>query len=202
MKNIIKYCLLLCILCGSFNLLAQDSHTSDTDRRWYIPDHAVAQFAGNIGLVSVGVGYSYLNDKVQTDILYGFVPAFESKTSIHIVTAKNAYHPFAIDLANDYVFEPLRIGAGVSYSAGPQFFTRLPKRYPNRYYWWASSLRLTPFLGMSISKKVGHEATIVKRVQLYAELGSTDLDIVSKFDNETIPVWDILNLAIGTKIVF
>jgi hypothetical protein len=202
MKSFIKYCLLLLLPLVAFTAQAQDSHTTNTDRKWYIPDHAVAQFAGNIGMISAGVGYSYLGDNVQTDVLYGFVPAFESKTSIHILTAKTAFHPFAIPMGENYILEPLRLGTGVSYSAGPQFFTRLPMRYPNKYYWWASSLRFTPFIGMGLSRKVGSEATAIKRVQLYAEVGTTDLDLVSKFDNTTIPVWDILNLAVGTKLVF
>src|SRR5688572_7405148 len=127
MKTLIKYCLFFIITFTSFTIQAQDSHTSDTDRKWYLPDHAVAQFAGNIGLFSAGIGYSYLHDKVQTDILYGYVPAFESETSIHVLTAKNAYHPFAVDMGNSYILEPLRLGVGFSYSAGSQFYTSLPK---------------------------------------------------------------------------
>ncbi|MBK0402433.1 hypothetical protein I5M27_05515 [Adhaeribacter sp. BT258] len=202
MKTFIKYCLLLFIANASFGAYAQDSHTSDTDRKWYIPDHAVAQFAGNIGLISAGVGYSYLHDKVQTDIMYGFVPAFESNTSIHILTAKTAWHPWSVDLEKGYLLEPLRLGTGISYSYGPQFFTSLPKRYPDKYYWWASSLRFTPFIGTAISKKIGRDATMIKRVQLYGELGTTDLDVVSKFGNKHLPIWDILNLAFGTKFIF
>ena len=205
MKTFIKYAL-FCFFTGFIlTASAQDSFTANTNRKWYYPDHAVAQFAGNIGLVSAGVGYSYLKDKMQTDILYGFVPAYESKTTIHIFTAKTTYHPFALnfgDNGNNYVFEPFRIGTGVSYSAGPQFFTSLPKRYPDSYYWWASSLRITPFVGMSLSRKVGSEATAIKRIELYGELGTTDLDIVSKLDNKSLPLWDIMNLAIGTKLVF
>jgi|SRR5690606_22214327 len=202
MNIFIKYSLLCFFTIAALLARAQDSHTTDTDREWYIPDHAVAQFAGNIGLVSAGVGYSYLKDKVQTDIMYGFVPSYESSTSIHILTAKTSWHPYRIELKNDYMLEPLRLGTGVSYSAGPQFFTFLPKRYSDNYYWWASSLRITPFVGAAISRKIGHDATIIKRVQFYGEIGTTDLDFVSKFGNKNMPVWDILNLAFGTKLVF
>jgi|SRR5688572_24354687 len=198
----IKILLLLLTFFAGKPLFAQDSHTSDTDRKWYIPDHAVLQFAGNIGLLSAGPGYSYLNDYVHTEILYGFVPGFDANTSIHILTAKNSYHPWKIKLKNDYLFEPIKVGTGISYSIGPQFYTSLPKRYPDKYYWWAPSLRFTPFLGSTISRKVGDENTAIKRVELYAEIGSTDLDIVSFSVNKTLPFWDILNLAIGTKLVY
>jgi hypothetical protein len=67
---------------------AQDSFTGNTTRPWYYPDHAVVQFAGNIGLLSVGPGYSFLRDRVDAEALYGLVPGLEGRTSIHILTAK------------------------------------------------------------------------------------------------------------------
>lgn len=134
--------------------------------------------------------------------MYGFVPGFEANTTIHILTAKNSFHPWQIDLNKGYLFEPIKIGTGISYSFGSQFYTTWPKHYPDEYYWWASSLRLTPFLGTTISRKVGNENTAVKRIELYGELGTTDLDIVSKGSNNNLAYWDIVNLAIGTKLVF
>ncbi|GEO06309.1 hypothetical protein AAE02nite_39730 [Adhaeribacter aerolatus] len=181
---------------------AQDSHTSNTSRPWYLPDHAVMQFAGNIGLLSAGPGYSYARDKMQTDILYGFTPGFEINTSIHILTAKTAYHPFKVELKNGYLLEPLRLGLGISYSVGHQFYTTWPEHYPDGYYWWTTSFRLTPFLGASISRQVGSGNAAIKRVQLYSELGSHDLAVVSFLNNKKLPVGRILNLALGTKLIF
>src|SRR5687767_6566016 len=121
-----KYLFFLALILSPNVLLAQeskDSHSSDTDRKWYLPDHAVAQFAGNIGLISAGVGYSYFKDKVQSDIVYGYVPAFEKASDVHILTVKTAYRVKPIALKNDYQFTPFRIGSGISYSIGPQFHT-------------------------------------------------------------------------------
>lgn len=197
-----KLFLLVAFLTLHLSGFAQDSHTTDTDRKWWIPDHFVGQFAGNIGLFSVGPGYSYAKDKVQSDILYGYVPSFESNTSIHLLTVKTSWHPYTIQLSELFDLQPLRLGTGFSYSYGPQFYTRLPKRYPDNYYWWASSLRVTPFIGSSVSLKVGGAHTHIKRLEFYGELGTTDLDIVSKWHNSTLPLWDIWNLAFGTKLVF
>jgi hypothetical protein len=197
-----KFLLAVIITFRSLATLAQDSHTSDTDRPWYLPDHMVVQFAGNIGLLSAGPGYSYLGDKMQTDILYGFTPGFQTKTSIHILTAKNAYHPFKFDLKKGYILEPLRLGLGISYSVGDQFYTTWPERYPDGYYWWSTSFRLTPFIGSSISRGIGNGQTVIKRVQLYSELGTHDLAFISFINNKRFPVTRILNIAIGTKLVF
>jgi hypothetical protein len=197
-----KYCLALVLAFISLTSRAQDSHTADTGRPWYLPDHMVVQFAGNIGLLSVGPGYSYFRDKVQTDILYGITPAFETQTSIHILTAKTAYHPVKVKLNKGYILEPLRLGMGISYSIGNQFYTSWPDRYPDGYYWWTTSFRLTPFLGTSISRSIGNGDTAIKRVQLYSELGTHDLAIISMVNNKHFPVGRILNIAFGTKLVF
>lgn len=202
MKTIIKSAFIFLLTLAGFSAAAQDSHTSNTDRKWFLPDHVTIQFAGNIGMFSVGFGYSYLNDKLNTDFLYGIVPGFEANTSIHILTAKNYYTPFRVKVNDNFDWEALKIGTGVSYSIGQQFFTTLPKRYTEDYYWWASSLRLTPFIGTAISTKVGNDDSAIKRLQFYSELGTTDLDIVNKTSNKNLPLFDIMNVAAGTKLVF
>lgn len=202
MKLLAKILLLWVLLIIAAAAKAQDSHTSNTNRPWYLPDHAVVQFAGNIGLFSAGPGYSYARDKMQTDILYGITPGFETQTSIHILTAKTAYHPVKVNLQNGFLLEPLRLGLGISYSAGHHFYTKWPSRYPDGYYWWTTSFRLTPFVGASISRKVGDENSAIRRVQLYSELGTHDLALISFLNNKNFPVGRILNIAFGTKLIF
>lgn len=181
---------------------AQDSFTTDTDRPWYYPDHVVLQFAGNIGLLAGGPGYSFLRDRMDAELLYGFTPGFEAKTSIHILTAKFSYRPYRISLNKGYLIEPLKFGSGISYSIGPQFYTTWPGRYPDGYYWWTTSFRITPFIGSTISRKVGNAHTLIKRVQLYGEVGTNDLAVVSFINNKKLAVSEILNLAVGTRLVF
>ncbi|MDX5346185.1 MAG: hypothetical protein LPJ89_00825 [Hymenobacteraceae bacterium] len=205
-KNILLYTLLF-LLFSAPVLQAQtssdsDSHASDTERKWYIPDHAVVQFAGNIGIVSGGVGYSYLKDKMQSDLMYGMAPGFEDASTIHIVTLKTAYHPFNLALNEKYRVEPLRVGLGISYTMGSQFYTKWPSRYPDGYYTWSTSYRFTPFLGSSISRKIGNQDKAIKMVQLYGEVGSHDLDLASYVRDSWVSAWDIINFALGTKIVF
>jgi hypothetical protein len=198
------YCRLifLLVLLSPAVVRAQDSYTSNTNRPWYYPDHAVLQFAGNIGLLAAGPGYSFARDRMDAELLYGFIPAFEATSGLHIITAKWSYRPFKINLKNGYLLEPLKMGTGISYTIGPQFVTTWPGRYPEGYYWWTSSFRLTPFFGPTISRKVGHDKTLIKRVQLYAELGTNDLALVSFVGNTKLGFTEILNIALGTRVVF
>jgi hypothetical protein len=180
---------------------AQDSYTGITDRPWYFPDHVALQFAGNIGLLAAGPGYSFARDRVDAELLYGFVPGFESKTGIHIITAKFSCRPWKIMLKNDYLLEPLKLGTGVSYSVGPQFHSTWPGRYPDGYYWWTTSVRFTPFIGPTLSRKVGNGHTLIKRVQVYGELGTNDLALVSFINNKKLTFTEIWNIALGTRLV-
>jgi hypothetical protein len=181
---------------------AQDSFTGKTDRPWYYPDHVVIQFAGNIGFLSAGPGYSFARDKMDVEALFGYVPGFESKAGIHIITGKLSYRPWKIKLKNDYLLEPVKVGSGISYSAGPQFHTTWPGRYPDGYYWWTTSVRFTPFLGPTLSRKVGNANSLIKRVQVYAELGTNDLALVSFTTNTKLGFTEIWNIALGTRLVF
>ena len=160
------------------------------------------QFAGNIGLLSAGPGYSFLRDRMDAELLYGLVPGFEHQSSIHILTAKFSYRPWKFDLGKGYLLEPLKLGTGFSYSIGPQFHTSWPGRYPDGYYWWTTSLRLTPFLGPTLSRKVGGGFSFIKRVQLYSELGTNDLALVSFITNKKLGLTEIWNIALGTRLVF
>ncbi len=199
------YLLAIALWCTAFcPLQAQDSHTSDTDRPFYLPDHLVSQFAGNIGLLSAGIGYSYGKDKWQTDLVYGFVPAFESQTTIHILTAKTAFRPYRIELkGGKYSLTPLRVGTGISYSVGRQFHTTWPGRYPDGYYWFTTSFRFTPFIGAAISAPLNEGRTMFKRLELYSELGTTDLHIISYVPNmKYFKPWSAFNVAFGVKAVF
>ena len=115
---------------------------------------------------------------------------------------KISYRPWKIDLKKDFVLEPLKVGTGISYSAGSQFQSTWPGRYPEGYYWWTNSYRFTPFLGPTISKKVGSGLSLIKRVQAYAELGTNDLALVSFVNNKKLAITEIWNIGLGTRLVF
>lgn len=202
MPFVLKLVLLLGLTGHCMAAQAQDVPNPAPKGRWWMPHHAALQYAGNIGLFAVGPGYRYAQHKMQTDILYGFTPRYQSETGIHSLTLKTAFHPYKIRVKQSGWVEPLRLGLGFNYAFGDQFHTRWPDRYPSGYYWWSSSLRLTPFIGTMIGKEVGNRHTLVKQVKFYAELGSHDLALISFLNNKKLPVFRVLNLAVGTNVVF
>lgn len=77
------------------NTFAQDAiliQDKAKEKAWYEPDYAKMQFAGNLGVLSVGVGYQLFNKVVYTELLYGYVPVSISKANeIHLISIKNTF---------------------------------------------------------------------------------------------------------------
>lgn len=200
MKQFFVCCWCLMILVSnSVPALAQELSSVGNKRNWYLPDQAVVQFAGNIGLFAAGPGYILNRGRINLDFMYGYTPSFEAETSIHTVTGKFAYSRWHRQVAPGYIWEPFKFGTAISYSLGPQFYTTLPKHYPDGYYFWPTSFRLTPFIGTSLNKAVGNEYTLVKQVQAYGEIGTHDLAILSIVNNKALSPWDIISFAFGLK---
>ena len=62
-----------------------------------IPDHYKIQFAGSIGVVSIGTGWTYgKKQQWETDIMLGFLPKFESEHNKAVFTLKQSYLPWRL----------------------------------------------------------------------------------------------------------
>ncbi len=66
-------------------------------RRWMrlVPNQATLQYAGSIGLMSVGVGWHYgKNQHWETELLIGFVPRYHTESVHTTFTIKERYVPW------------------------------------------------------------------------------------------------------------
>lgn len=167
--------------------------------KWYAPDQVVIQHAGLIGLLSAGVGYDFgKHDRTNIDIMYGFTPGYNIKSTTHSFTLRAYYQSHPKPLFRDYKISWIKAGAGISMTAGNQFETFWPKRYPNGYYIWPTATRILPFVGSSIGRDLKMKDRL-HYLEFYGELGTSDVMIVDKVRNKGISVGDILNVAIGLR---
>ncbi len=180
------------------------NETDSTSRcHWLIPDHTKLQFAGNIGFLSSGFGYSYSKDKAELDLIYGYVP----KTfggPLHSVTLKNTWIPFRpIDPGKGFSFDWFTVGIPVTYTFGSQFFFLAPKdQYPARYYDYSSALRLGLFVGGRANYEIQNNGYF-NSVGMFYEFGTYDLLLHNYiFNIGTTRFVDIFNLALGVKVGF
>jgi hypothetical protein len=170
---------------------------------WYRPRHLILQTGGGIGMVAAGAGYSYLHDKVETDILLGYVPKRFAGSTLSLASAKLLYSPFTVHLAEQWQLKPLTVGAYFSYTHGT-INDEERGQYTADYYWFSTDTRYGPLAGSRLSYlRPGKSGAAPKAVSLFYELGSNDLYLHSYLTNtKGLSFGQVLTLAIGVKADF
>lgn len=209
----------LCLICLCLPVRAQHAETERqdstptrymkmTERRmaaWQrlIPDHYKAQFAGSIGMVAAGPGWTY-GKKLQweTDLLFGFLPKFESEHNKLVFTVKQSYVPWRMRIGKSaWVVQPLSCSLFLSSVLNEKFWTREPDRYPKGYYGFSTRIRANLSLGQRIMFDIPDVSDwLVQDISVYYELGACDTDLCTFFGDRSIKFKQILSLALGIKL--
>ncbi|MBC6608220.1 hypothetical protein H8B13_15435 [Hymenobacter sp. BT188] len=183
-----------------------DSAATLSVQRWYVPKHAVLQTAGGIGMVSGGMGYSLLRQRLDVDVLAGYVPRhYAGNKALGIFTLKTTYTPYTITLRDAaWRMHPLSFGGLVNYTPSRTLNRSRDSKYYKGYYWWSSTVRFGAFLGGRVTRELKPNATGRQRaVSLYYELGTNDLYVVSLATNLSgLKITDVLTLGVGGKFTF
>jgi hypothetical protein len=165
------------------------------DGAW--PDQARLQFAGNVGVLSPGVGWGWLGRRLELDLFLGWVPA-SLGGELWSTTAKVTWMPWRERLAGLTV-RPLTVAAQLSYTFGDEYWVRLPSRYPAGYHPLPTALRSALALGAS----AGRPAFGLDEVGVYAELVALDLMLGLWLGNrDALGPEDVFSLAIGVRAAF
>lgn len=167
-----------------------------------IPTQCVVQFAGNMGLLSLGVGWDYgKRCQWETNLLFGYLPQFSSSRSKITMTLKENFMPWSYELGKGSSFEPLSCGIYFNTVFGHEFWAREPERYPKGYYKFSTKIRTNIFVGERVTKVISkNRRHYVKSLTLYYELSSNDLYIYTAIKNKYISLGDILSLSFGVKL--
>ncbi|HEY9123511.1 MAG TPA: hypothetical protein PK252_12065 [Bacteroidales bacterium] len=183
---------LLVILFSTSCIYAQNNKDSVIEPKG--PTYMKVQYAGNIGLLSVGMGQTYMDDKLYVDLNYGYLPKRLNGVRVHSFAIKASYQFVQGQLSS------LELGsyAGmcVLYGITSNTYIRYPDLYPDDYY-LPNALHLMPLVGcnarcLSVDKRVS-------RVALYSELGTVDYKIWYALKNKKIKPADIFNFSFGVR---
>ncbi|HEY4651550.1 MAG TPA: hypothetical protein VIG72_09055 [Pontibacter sp.] len=171
------------------------------EKPWFVPDAAVLQFAGNMGMLAIGPGYEFAKERLTTDLLYGFVPRFDADEAEHLLTLKGTYKPWKIKRRHEITVVPVQAGLGLSYYFSGKYPLTWSDKYPKGYYWWSPKVRLLGFMGTSVTKNIRNSS--IEKVGLYGELGTYDLVATSWFKEEgALKLWEIVNISLGARVSF
>ncbi|MBC5772904.1 hypothetical protein H8S95_02425 [Pontibacter sp. KCTC 32443] len=174
--------------------------TVTSARKWYAPDAAVLQFAGNMGMLAVGPGYDFAKRRIGVDLLYGYVPEFDADEAEHLLTLKGTYKPWEIKRKRNFTVIPVQLGLGLSYYFNDKYPLSWDDKFPKGYYWWSPKVRLLGFAGATVTRDL-HNSD-VKKIGLYSELGTYDLLVTSWYKDENLTLWEIMNISIGARVNF
>jgi hypothetical protein len=184
-------------LAGIFITLCLYCSTANAQRiKSLIPAYAKVQYAGSIGFISLGLGYGFLKNRINTEIMYGYVPATKGGP-LDIATFRLICNPFAFNLTQSISLIPINISGFVSYHFGDQFYVKLPQQYYRDYYKWSSAIRYHAGFGSMVAYKSKHNG---HGFAVYYEFNTNDLYVKSLRANSTLNLGDILSLGMGVKI--
>ena len=180
-----------------------------------IPTQFVVQNAGNMGVVSAGVGWDYGNRRQwETDLLFGYIPAHQTPRGKLTTTLKQNFIPWSLVLwpshygdehGNDWrqgwSIEPLTASVYMNTVYGHEFWRSQPGRYPDKYYEFMSTkFRLNVAVGQRLTWQIPQEKRKSARsISLFYEVSTCDLYLRSKFLDHSVRWKDILGLSIGLK---
>jgi len=221
------YSLLLLLLMAPLTLMAQttDSGYQQTaaidslvnikyqervdkmHKKWMslIPNIGVWQYAGNIGFVSLGIGWDYgKHDRWETHMMFGYLPAFVMSDDMITFTIRESLNPWRIHCSDLFSVNPCAFNFGVNTVLNHEFWISETARYGGGgYYRFSSKVRFQLGIGSRVNlhipmKRRRHADTVT----LYYDLSTYDLALVSAFSNHHHRYKDLVALGFGLQYKF
>ncbi|TXD47130.1 hypothetical protein [Polaribacter sp. IC073] len=185
------------VLLLTTNFYAQEANLNK-DKSWYVPDYVKAQFAGNIGVISVGAGYQLFNKVLYTELLYGFVPKSVSEADeIHLITIKNTFPIYRKKIGENLTLTPIA-GFATTLDIGTTTFTSLPNRFPDGYY-IPNAFHFTLYGGAMLHKDFVNSKAL-KGADFYFEVGTVESYLWYAITSSEVKFKDVFSLSVGVNV--
>jgi hypothetical protein len=172
------------------NLLASDADSSRS-RCKGVPSTAHFQFAGFIGMYSLGAGYHYWKERANSSLVYGYVPDKFASYPVHTIALKNTLRLFTINKSQK-VIPAFYAGFSLNCEVSRHAFVILPDYYPNGYY-GPQALHFTFFTGLKTKIPLKDNMAL----EPFAELGTLDSYLWYSYYNDEVDLDDVIRLALG-----
>jgi hypothetical protein len=193
-KNTILFC--LSILIGA-QWVSAFNYAEKLANYPFRPDHFKSQFAGNIGVLSVGFGYNTFGGKISSDLMVGYAPKFITNAEIVTIAQKNTFRGHNLRINKLHRFYPIA-GFSINIETGRNSFLKLPSRYPEGYY-STNAITYCVFTGLTYQGKYNNKA-FIKQLEYYCEVGTLATYIYYNIMRKEYLNPDILSLALGINI--
>ena len=184
------YVLLLTVLPA---IQAKANNPDDVIRPYKIH----VQYAGNLGLISVGLGKPYLNNKLNMFILYGYLPKAINGVKVHTLALKSSFTYASTRISSNYDLD-YYLGITTLYSIAKNTYMQYPDYFPDNYYSVTNAIHFCPHLGLQTNVKfIPHKP---RDLHVFLEIGTIDYKLWSAITTRYINIFKICNISFG--IVF
>lgn len=201
-RELFKYIISIILSITLFTGLAQSSHTERIEAKWMslLPNIGIAQYAGNIGFLSVGIGWDYgKENRWETHFLMGYLPHFTFDDDAFTLTLREQYSPCVLSINDRITISPTNVSMSVNAVMNDEFWFTEPIN--TNYYRFSSKVRFHLGLGSRLNLYVPSEKKRrFARISLYYELSTYDLAVISIVRNRYVPFHDILSLGVGLNV--
>lgn len=172
--------------------------------RWMslIPNKWSLQYAGDIGMFSIGLGWDYgSKNRWETHLFFGYLPRRHSTPESYFsFTVKENFTPWSIRINDRLSIEPLFGTFFINSIFSSDFWTSEPDRYPQGYYDFSTKIRFHIGYGHKITLHIPeHKRFLADRISLYYEISTCDLYVRQKIMSHNIPLCDIFCFAVGLQ---
>jgi len=166
----------------------------------YVPHYLPLQFAGNIGFLATGIGYTSNKENYELSILYGYVPVSIGDHEIHMITARNIFPAGRFSMGNNQVLVPY-LGLGLMVEVGGHAFFTLPSHYPEGYYDFPKNLHVTGFGGVKLRRLFPNATSFLRGLEFYGEAGTIDVYVWYRTISDEIKFNQMFSVALGINFL-
>lgn len=166
-----------------------------------VPRYFKIQYAGSMGLVSVGSGWYYgKNRQWETDVFLGYLPKFETDKTKVTFTLKQNYIPWHWEVSNRVIIDPLTTGLYANTVFGDEFWVSEPEKYGSSYYAFSTKIRFNVFVGQRVTYQFDKAKNFFDSATLFYEFSTSDLYLISRVQNNYLKPSDYIGLSLGVKL--
>lgn len=196
MTSFTRYMMFFFLVCSA---VTSDANDSTRTKKWYAPHYIPLQFAGNIGFLATGLGYTSNKENYELNLLYGYVPPSVGDQEIHMITAKNIFPFGRYSLRDNQLLFPY-LGLGLMVEVGGHAFFTLPAHYPEGYYDFPKNLHVTAFAGAKL-RHMFQKGSFLRGLEFYAETGTIDVYIWYRTISDQIKFNQMFSVALGVNFL-
>ncbi len=194
--------LLLTMLLSSSFAFGETVPEEATKRRAFrfVPDVVSVQYAGNMGLASLGFGYQSKSEKSSAYFIYGYLPKSEHGVEVKTIAVKGLLatsqrHPFKGVTTSNYA------GLNLIFARTTNTHVIWPDHYPDGYY-PQNAIHLAPVVGGKLNFDV-KGSKYIDKAGFFVEVGTLGYyfwDYVKTSNERVMRFSDIWNVSAGFTI--